>query len=36
EAPGVYKDIDEVIKVSHEVGIGNPVVRVTPVSVMKG
>ncbi|MFC1755100.1 RtcB family protein [Thermoproteota archaeon] len=36
EAPGIYKDIDEVIKVSKEVGIGNPVVRVTPLSVMKG
>ncbi|MBD3313687.1 RNA-splicing ligase RtcB [Candidatus Woesearchaeota archaeon] len=36
EAPGVYKDIDEVIRVSHEAGIGNPVVRVVPLSVMKG
>jgi tRNA-splicing ligase RtcB len=36
EAPEVYKDIDEVVKVSHEVGIGNLVVRVVPLSVMKG
>ena len=36
EAPGIYKDIDEVIRVSKEVGIGIPVVRVTPLSVMKG
>jgi tRNA-splicing ligase RtcB len=36
EAPGVYKDIDEVVRVSHEVGIGNLVVRVVPISVMKG
>lgn len=36
EAPGVYKDIDEVVKVSHEVGIGNLVVRVKPLGVIKG
>jgi len=36
EAPGVYKDIDEVVKVSHEVGIGNLVVRVVPIGVVKG
>jgi len=36
EAPSVYKDIDEVAKVSHEVGIGNLVVRLKPIAVMKG
>ena len=36
EAPGVYKDIDEVVKISHEVGIGNLVVKVKPLAVMKG
>ena len=36
EAPEVYKDIDEVVRISHEVGIGNLVVRVVPLSVMKG
>jgi tRNA-splicing ligase RtcB len=36
EAPGVYKDIDEVVKVSHEAGIGNLVVRVKPIGVIKG
>ena len=36
EAPGVYKDIDEVIKVSHEAKIGNPVVRLRPLGVVKG
>jgi len=36
EAPQVYKDIDEVIRVSHEAGIGNPVARVKPLAVMKG
>ena len=36
ESPGVYKDIDEVVKVSHEVGIGNLVVKVVPLGVIKG
>jgi len=36
EAPGVYKDIDEVVRVSHEAGIGNLVAKVRPVAVMKG
>jgi tRNA-splicing ligase RtcB (3'-phosphate/5'-hydroxy nucleic acid ligase) len=36
EAPGVYKDIDEVIKVSHDAGIGNAVVRLRPLGVIKG
>jgi tRNA-splicing ligase RtcB len=36
EGPKVYKDIDEVIEVSHQLGIGNKVVRVVPLAVMKG
>ena len=36
EGPGVYKDIDEVIEVSHQLGIGNKVVRVVPLGVIKG
>jgi len=36
EAPEAYKDIDEVARVSHEVGIGNLVARLKPVAVMKG
>jgi len=36
EAPQVYKDIDEVARVSHEVGIGNLVAKVKPIAVMKG
>ncbi len=36
EAPQAYKDIDEVAKVSHEVGIGNLVAKLKPVAVMKG
>ncbi len=36
EAPQVYKDIDEVVRVSHEAGIGKLVAKVIPVVVMKG
>ncbi|MBS3146036.1 RtcB family protein [Candidatus Woesearchaeota archaeon] len=36
EAPLSYKDIDEVVKVSHEVGIGNLVARLTPLACIKG
>jgi tRNA-splicing ligase RtcB (3'-phosphate/5'-hydroxy nucleic acid ligase) len=36
EAPEVYKDIDEVVRISHEAGIGKLVAKLKPVSVMKG
>ncbi len=36
EAPGVYKDIDEVIRVSDELGIGDKVARTYPVCNIKG
>ncbi|MFP4627030.1 MAG: RtcB family protein [Natronomonas sp.] len=36
EAPGVYKDVDEVMRVSDELGIGDKVVRVLPVCNIKG
>lgn len=36
EAPEVYKDIDEVARVSHEAGIGNLIARLKPIAVMKG
>ena len=36
EAPGVYKDIDEVARVSDETGIGKKVVRLRPIGVIKG
>jgi len=36
EASAAYKDVDEVVKVSHEVGIGRLVAKVVPVGVMKG
>jgi len=36
EASAAYKDVDEVVRVSHEIGIGRLVARVVPVAVMKG
>ncbi len=36
EAPGVYKDINEVVKVSQELGIGKLVAKMKPLAVMKG
>ena len=36
EAPDVYKDIDEVVKVSDELGIGKIVARLKPMIVIKG
>jgi tRNA-splicing ligase RtcB len=36
EAPQAYKDVDEVVKVSHEAGIGELVARLTPIGVVKG
>ncbi|MEW5899952.1 MAG: RtcB family protein [Acidobacteriota bacterium] len=36
EAAPAYKDVDEVVRVSHEVGIGCMVARLVPVAVMKG
>jgi tRNA-splicing ligase RtcB len=36
EAPGVYKDVDEVVRVSEALGIGDPVVRTFPVCNIKG
>ncbi len=36
EAPLAYKDIDEVVNVSHKAGIGNLVVRLKPIGVVKG
>lgn len=32
----MYKDIDEVAKVSDKVGIGKLVARLVPIAVMKG
>ena len=36
EAPGAYKDVDRVAEVSHQLGIGQKVVRMTPIGVAKG
>ncbi|MGD2294629.1 MAG: RtcB family protein [Candidatus Aminicenantes bacterium] len=36
EAAEAYKNVDDVVKVSHEAGIGRLVARVVPVGVMKG
>jgi tRNA-splicing ligase RtcB len=36
EASAAYKDVDEVVRVSHEVGLGKLVARVVPLGVMKG
>ncbi len=36
EAPGAYKDVDEVVKVSDSVGIATKVVRLRPLGVIKG
>jgi tRNA-splicing ligase RtcB len=36
EAPGVYKDVDEVVRVSDDLGIGDTVARTFPVCNIKG
>lgn len=36
EAPQAYKDVDEVVRVSHELGIGNLVAKLKPLVVVKG
>jgi tRNA-splicing ligase RtcB len=36
EASQVYKDVDEVVRISHEIGLGRKVIRSVPLGVMKG
>ena len=36
EAAAAYKDVDEVVRVSHAAGLGRLVAKVVPVGVMKG
>ncbi len=36
EAPGAYKDIDEVVEISDRAGIAKKVARLTPLGVVKG
>ena len=36
EAPGAYKDVDEVVNVTHRAGIARLVARLRPIGVVKG
>jgi tRNA-splicing ligase RtcB (3'-phosphate/5'-hydroxy nucleic acid ligase) len=36
EAPEVYKDVDEIVKVSDKLGIAKLIAKLTPIAVMKG
>ena len=36
EAPGAYKDVDDVVRVAHGAGISKMVARLKPLGVMKG
>lgn len=36
EAPGAYKNIDQVVQVSHDLGIIKKIVRLVPIGVVKG
>lgn len=36
EVPEAYKDVDEVVKVTHNLGISKIVVRLRPIAVIKG
>lgn len=36
EAPGAYKNVDEVVEVCHAVGLGRKVARLRPLGVIKG
>ncbi len=36
EAPGAYKDINQVVQVSHDLGIIEKIVRLVPIGVVKG
>ena len=36
EAPGAYKDVDDVVRVAHGAGISRMVARLKPIGVMKG
>jgi tRNA-splicing ligase RtcB len=36
EAPGVYKDVDEVVRVSDALGVGDRVARTFPICNVKG
>ena len=36
EAPDAYKNVDEVIELSHKAGLAKPIARMMPLAVIKG
>ena len=36
EAPDAYKNVDDVIRLTHQAGLARPVARMNPVAVIKG
>ena len=36
EAPGVYKDVNDVVDVVHQAGLSKRVCRMRPIGVVKG
>ncbi|MEM3852445.1 MAG: RtcB family protein [Methanomassiliicoccales archaeon] len=36
EAPGAYKNVDDVVRITHQAGLSRRVARLVPVGVMKG
>jgi tRNA-splicing ligase RtcB len=36
EAPDAYKDVDDVIRLTHDAGLARPVARMNPIAVIKG
>ena len=36
EAPAAYKNVDDVIRLTHDSGLARPVVRMNPLAVIKG
>lgn len=36
EAPGAYKDVDEVVDSTHRAGLARKVARLTPLACIKG
>ena len=36
EAPAAYKNVDDVIRLTHQAGLARPVARINPVAVIKG
>ena len=36
EAPGAYKDIDDIVEIVHNAGLSKKVVKLVPLAVIKG